>query len=323
MLCSITPFKGNKIPKMFAKNIATLIKGTDLANKIKLQVRNELINIRKAKPEFEPQFVAIAIGNNPASSIYLQRKQEAASFCGLKSKVSHFEETITQKSLIDVINRTNQDPSVHGIIVQLPLPNHLCETTICNAVHPDKDVDGFTQTNLGKLMQKMSERNMIPCTALAVKKILESEGIETYGRTAVVIGRSHNVGLPIAIILGADKEKGGFDMTTISCHRATPSETLASVCRSADVIVSAAGVPDLVDKSMVKPGACLIDVGLNRVKSETGKDIVRGDFNKNVSQVDCKLTPVPGGVGPCTVAFLMYNTLLAAKLQAGIMNHVE
>jgi len=164
----------------------------------------------------------------------------------------------------------------------------------------------------------MTESTMLPCTALAVKKMIEAEGVETYGKTAVVIGRSHNVGLPIAIILGADKLKGGFDMTTVSCHRATPQEKLSEVCRSADIIVSAAGVPGLVEASMVKPGALLIDVGLNRVKSETGRDIVIGDFNKNVTQVDCRMTPVPGGVGPCTVACLMYNTLLAAKLQAGL-----
>eukprot|EP00088_Acartia_fossae_P026366 TRINITY_DN27183_c0_g1_i2.p1 TRINITY_DN27183_c0_g1~~TRINITY_DN27183_c0_g1_i2.p1 ORF type:complete len:190 (-),score=17.79 TRINITY_DN27183_c0_g1_i2:391-915(-) len=172
------------------------------------------------------------------------------------------------------------------------------------------------------MIQSINSSTMLPCTALAVKKIIEAEKIETYGRNAVVIGRSHNVGLPIAIILGADRSKGGFDMTTAICHRATPTHQLSKVCKTADIIVSAAGVPGLVDSSMVKPGSLLVDVGLNRVKSKqnnnTTRDVVIGDFNKNVSQVECRLTPVPGGVGPCTVACLLHNTLLAAKLQHGL-----
>jgi len=300
------------------RNVASLINGVELASCIKNEVKNELLSIRKSKENFSPQFVAIAVGNNPASKIYLKRKQEAALSCGLKSKVIHLEESISQISLLEIIQQLNQDASIHGIIVQLPLPNHLCETTVCNTVLPSKDVDGFTQTNLGKLMQKMSCTTMLPCTALAVKKIIEREKIETYGKNAVVIGRSHNVGLPIAIILGADREKGGFDMTTVSCHRATPTHQLALACRSADIVVSAAGVPSLVDASMIKPGSTLIDVGLNRVKSEN-RDVVIGDFNKNVRQIECRLTPVPGGVGPCTVACLMYNTLLAAKIQMNLL----
>jgi len=171
-------------------------------------------------------------------------------------------------------------------------------------------------------MQNITESTMLPCTALAVKKIIESLEMKTVGLNAVVIGRSHNVGLPISIILGADISKGGFDMTTVSCHRATAPKQLVKACRRADIIVSAAGVPGLVNPDMVKPGAVLIDVGLNRHRTNDGKDIVIGDMTKDVRKVASVVTPVPGGVGPCTVACLMLNTLKAAVLQtqAAVVN---
>jgi len=300
-----------------SRTLATLFNGHALADEIKLEVKQKVKIKQKQHPHFQPQFAAIAVGQHPASSIYLARKQEAAEACGLKSQVLHLEETVTEDRVLGLINDMNQDPNIHGIIVQLPLPSHLSESKICNAVDPVKDVDGFTQTNLGKLMQNITESSMLPCTVLAVKRIIEKMRLTTYGRNAVVIGRSHNVGLPISILLGADISKGGFDMTTISCHRATPLKQLGRVCSTADLIVSAAGVPGLVKPSMLKPGVVLVDVGLNRLRTSDNKDIVVGDMDKDIKQFDCTLTPVPGGVGPCTVACLMHNTFLAAHLQSG------
>jgi len=185
---------------------------------------------------------------------------------------------------------------------------------VCNAVSPGKDVDGFTQTNLGRLMQRTDAATLVPCTALAVKKIISSlDTVNTFGGSAVVIGRSHNVGLPIQVILGADSSKGGLDMTTTLCHRHTPPAELARVLRSADLVVSAAGIPGIVHKNLVKPGCVVVDVGLNRVTDTSGHNKVVGDAHKNVREVASIVTPVPGGVGPCTVACLMYNTLQAAK----------
>jgi len=297
------------------RRLATWYSGRQVAQQILLEVKQMVTSLQQTRQDFQPQFVAIAVGQHQASKIYLERKQEAASACGLKSQVVNLPANVEESKLLDIIQNMNTDDSVHGIIVQLPLPPHLSEVHICNAVHPSKDVDGFTQTNLGKLMQNIAETSMLPCTVLAVKRMIESMQLDTVGRRAVVIGRSHNVGLPISILLGADVHKGGFDMTTVSCHRATPPAQLSSLCRSADLIVSAAGVTGLVDKDMVRPGTVLIDVGLNRHRTPDGKDIVVGDIHKNVQEVDCIVTPVPGGVGPCTVACLMYNTLVAAQMQ--------
>ncbi|XP_023344615.1 bifunctional methylenetetrahydrofolate dehydrogenase/cyclohydrolase, mitochondrial isoform X2 [Eurytemora carolleeae] len=296
------------------RELATIFNGHQLANKIKREVKEEILLNQSFKSSFSPQFVAIAVGHNPASKIYLEKKQEVAEECGLKGQVIHLSEDTFESKILGLIHDLNEDPSIHGIIVQLPLPLHLSEIQICNAVHPSKDVDGFTQTNLGKLMQT-TESTILPCTALAVKRIVEELKMITLGKNAVVIGRSHNVGLPISIILGADMTKGGFDMTTVSCHRATPTHQLTRACLGADLIVSAAGVPGLVNKYLIKPGSILIDVGLNRIRTAAGKNIVVGDMTKDVNEVAGVVTPVPGGVGPCTVACLMYNTLLAAKLQ--------
>jgi len=219
--------------------------------------------------------------------------------------------------LLGIIDEINNDKTINGLIVQLPLPDHMCEVDVCNAVSSCKDVDGFTQTNLGKLMQRSDKAALVPCTALAVKKIISSLGISTFGKSAVVIGRSHNVGLPIQVILGADGSKGGLDMTTTLCHRHTPQEELARVLKTADLVVSAAGVPGIIHKNILKPGCIVVDVGLNRVTDASGGNKVVGDAHKNVKEVASVITPVPGGVGPCTVACLMHNTLQAAKMQRG------
>lgn len=298
--------------------LATMLDGRTVSAKILGQVAKDM-EFLKAKA-VRPRLVPVVVGNVPESEVYIGRKVVAAERHGLDCTVHRFPESIGERSLVGHIQTLNSDPTVHGIIVQLPLPNHLSEQNVCNAVDVAKDVDGFTTRNLGALVQGLSNttgHSFIPCTPLAVLKILQtSVDIPFKGLNAVVAGRSHNVGLPIAVILAADAIKGGLDLTTTLCHRYTPPEELACAVRRADVVVAAAGVPNLITKDMVKPGACVIDVGINRMgkAAQDGKKVkIVGDVSPDVAEVAGWMTPVPGGVGPCTVACLMYNTVMAAK----------
>jgi len=296
------------------RGLATMFQGKLLAAEILAEVKQGVAALGS-----KPSLVAIAVGNHPASKIYLTRKAEAAEVCGVEYQQLAFPPTITEKELIEVIEGLNTDSSVHGVIVQLPLPPHMSESRICNSVLPDKDVDGFTGASLGRLVQ--GENGLVPCTALAVREIVKratsfSSGSDQEpswrGKRAVVVGRSHNVGLPIQILLGSDGDKGGLDMTVTLCHRYTPPEDLAKAVQASDLVVSAAGVPGIITREIVKPGAVLVDVGLTRV-CHLGKNLVVGDVHKEARQVASLVTPVPGGVGPCTVACLMSNTLRAAE----------
>lgn len=307
--------RSNLNKHIFKRTVCTVFNGHHLALKIKTEVRNKIVEMQSFQ-SFKPKLVAIAVGDNPASKIYLAKKEEAAEFCSIDFEKISLHHNSKESDLIKMISDINNDMSVDGLIVQLPLPDHMDEVIVCNSVLPTKDVDGFTQTNLGRLMQKTTDQfSLIPCTALAVKKIISSIGTKTFGGSAVVIGRSHNVGLPIQVILGADSSKGGLDMTTTLCHRHTPPAELARVLEEADVVVSAAGVPGILHKHLVKPGCIVVDVGLNRVIDASGQNKVVGDAHKNVREVASVITPVPGGVGPCTVACLMHNTLIAAANQ--------
>jgi len=296
---------------------ATMLEGKVVSAKILEQVARDMEWLRSEKG-VTPKLVPVVVGQVPESEVYVKRKVAAAQKHGLHCDVLRLPDTIDQAGLLDHISVLNRDPDVHGVIVQLPLPLHLNEEVVCNAVDVTKDVDGFTTTNLGSLVQGVSlGRSFVPCTPLAVLKILQtSVDIPFKGLSAVVAGRSHNVGLPIAIILAADAIKGGLDMSTTVCHRYTPPDQLAEAVSRADVVVSAAGVPNLITKDIVKPGACVIDVGINRVRISGQKSKIVGDVSPDVSQVAGWMTPVPGGVGPCTVACLMYNTVLAAKYQS-------
>lgn len=293
------------------RGLATMFQGKLLAAEILAGVKQGVAALGA-----RPSLVAIAVGNHPASKIYLTRKAEAAKQCGIEYQQLAFPPSITQKDLLEVIEGLNIDPTVHGVIVQLPLPPHMSESRVCNSVLPGKDVDGFTGASLGRLVQ--GEDGLVPCTALAVREIVKKAGPHLPGQTswrgkkAVVVGRSHNVGLPIQILLGSDSVKGGLDMTVTLCHRYTPPEDLTDAVQASDLVVSAAGVPGIITKEMVKPGAVLVDVGLTRV-CHLGKNLVVGDIHREARQVAALVTPVPGGVGPCTVACLMANTLRAAS----------
>lgn len=237
------------------------------------------------------------------------------SFVGITSETLNFPSCITETELIDKINDLNEDDKVDGILVQLPVPDHINERNVCNAVDPRKDVDGFHITNIGKLCLNMN--SFVPCTALGVIEMLKRINIDTKGKTIVICGRSKNVGLPISLILHSDAkyELPGMEATVILCHRHTPQQELENFCKLADIIISATGVVNLIKPHMVKNGACVIDVGITRIKTPEGKTKLVGDVDfDGVKQVAGFITPVPGGVGPMTVAMLMENTYRAALL---------
>jgi methylenetetrahydrofolate dehydrogenase(NAD+)/5,10-methenyltetrahydrofolate cyclohydrolase len=300
----------------FHRSKATVIGGPTTAIKILDRLAGDIEKLRKVN--VVPKLVPIVVGNVAASQVYIKHKVKAAAKAGLDCQVQHYPNEISQVELLERIEELNEDSSVHGIIVQLPLPNQLDEHTICNAVTISKDVDGFTTPNLGRLVQGVDadcQSSFVPCTPLAVLKILQYDvDINFKGLNACVAGRSHNVGMPIAMILAHDAIKGGLDLTTTICHRYTPPEEFAAAVATADVIVTAAGVPSMVTREMVKPGVIIVDVGINSIiDPHTGKRKLVGDVHPDVAEVAGWMTPVPGGVGPCTVACLLHNTVLGAK----------
>lgn len=289
---------------------AAVISGQEIADRILDRVRRSVSKLKRP-----PLLVSVLVGDDAESLVYTGKKREAAARVGISMDVMRLPTDVTADRLCDKIDGLNRDGGVHGVIVQLPLPEHLDEIRTCNLVAPEKDVDGFTAHSLGSLVQSANSNvSFLPSTALAVRELLSASArrMETKlaGKRAVVIGRSLNVGLPIALLLQADSKKGGFDLTTTICHRST--RDLAAVTREADVLVCAAGVRKLVAGDAVKPGAIVIDVGLNRVLLSGGKSRIFGDVCPDVADVAAAVTPVPGGVGPCTVACLLYNTALAA-----------
>lgn len=291
---------------------AAIINGSKIADEIQEELKTIIdtcVNAGKKRPKL----VAILVGNHPASKAYIGRKMKAAKIVGIESYTIHLGEDITQAELLAEIDNLNKDPSVDGVLVQLPLPKGMNDKEVCQAIIPKKDVDGFHLVNLGNLT--LDKSSIIPATPLAVKELVLRSKIETFGKNAVVVGRSKHVGLPIALLLHADGkgETGALDMTTTICHINTPHTELEKYTKLADLVVVAAGVPGLITKEMIKPGACVIDVGITRVKTADGKYRLVGDVDyEGVKKVAGHITPVPGGVGPMTVAMLMKNTVAAA-----------
>ncbi|XP_064072993.1 bifunctional methylenetetrahydrofolate dehydrogenase/cyclohydrolase, mitochondrial isoform X1 [Vanessa tameamea] len=301
-----------------ARIMARVLDGKTLAKEIKDELKikiHDWINIGHRAPSLR----CIIVGNDPASHTYVKNKIQAASDVGIEAETIKYDETFTEDALIAAIESLNRDKNVDGILVQLPLPGGIDERKVCNTVAPEKDVDGFHITNVGQLSLDMP--TIVPATALAVIEMLKRFKIETFGRNAVVVGRSKNVGMPIAMMLHSDgnHDSGlGMDATVTICHRYTPAEQLELHCRNADIIVTATGIPKLIKANMVKPGATIIDVGITRVQSEQGKTKLVGDVDYDeVSKIAGAVTPVPGGVGPMTVAMLMQNTFQAAQKQRG------
>ena len=249
-----------------------------------------------------PHLAVILAGENAASQVYVRNKENACSRAGIHSTIIRLSETCTQEELENAVFSLNQDESVHGILVQLPLPRGLDEARVLALIDPNKDVDGFHAMNSGRLMN--GQQGFVPCTPLGVMKLLEAYDIPTRGKHAVIIGRSNIVGKPMAMLLLA------ADATVSICHSKT--ENLAEITRQADILVAAVGKPDFVTGDMIKPGAAVIDVGINRVNGT-----LTGDVNaEQAEKVAAYLTPVPGGVGQMTIAMLLSNTLDAAERYA-------
>lgn len=299
---------------------AKLIKGSEIREQILAEIKEEVQKIKKSHGKV-PGLVTILVGQNPASISYVTLKVKTAEECGFKEVQDNQPETISEADLLALIDRYNRDDSIHGILVQLPLPKHINEKKVLNAIDPDKDVDGFHPVNVGRLMIGGSEVKFPPCTPAGIQELIIRAGVETKGAEVVVVGRSNIVGKPIAMMM---VQKGvGANSTVTIVHTAT--KDLAYHCKRADILIVAAGVPGLVKPEWIKPGACVIDVGVNRVgekvSEKTGKKvaILRGDvdFDEAV-KVAGSITPVPGGVGPMTITMLMKNTLKSLKFTLGI-----
>ena len=292
---------------------AKLINGNEIARQIREELKIETTQL-KEKYDVVPGLVTVLVGQNPASISYVTAKQKTSKELGFYSIQDNQPENITEEDLLSLIGKYNKDPLIHGILVQLPLPKHINETKVLYAIDPRKDVDGFHPVNVGKLM--IGEADYLPCTPAGIQQLLIRTGVETSGAEVVVVGRSNIVGKPIANIL-LQKQKGANATVTI-CH--TGSKDIAFHTKRADILIVAAGKPNAVTADMVKEGAVVIDVGVNRIgMTPEGKAKLCGDVDfENVKEKAGAITPVPGGVGPMTITMLMMNTVKAAKLAGGI-----
>ena len=290
---------------------AELISGTEISKAILEEIKQEVTEM-KEKSGKVPGLVTILVGENPASISYVTLKVKTALNLGFKEIQDNQPEDISEADLLGLIDKYNNDPEIHGILVQLPLPKHIDDKKVLNAIDPDKDVDAFHPVNVGRLMIGGDEVRFLPCTPAGIQELIVRSGTETKGAEVVVVGRSNIVGKPIAMMMA---QKGvGANSTVTIVHTGTAD--LASHCKRADILVVAAGVPNLVKPEWIKPGSTVIDVGVNRIgkNEKTGKAILRGDvdFDK-AKEIAGKITPVPGGVGPMTICMLMRNTLRSAQ----------
>jgi methylenetetrahydrofolate dehydrogenase (NADP+)/methenyltetrahydrofolate cyclohydrolase len=300
---------------------AKLIKGTEIREEILGEVEEEVKKI-KAEHGKVPGLVTILIGENPASMSYVTLKIKTATRLGFKEIQDSQPVDISEEDLLALIDKYNNDDSINGILVQLPLPKHIDDKKILNAIDPDKDVDGFHPINVGRLMIGGDEVKFPPCTPAGIQEMIVRAGVDTSGAEVVVVGRSNIVGKPIANMM---LQKGdGANSTVTVVH--TRTKDMDAHCKRADILIVAAGVPGLVKPEWIKPGACVIDVGVNRVgekiSEKTGKKIaiLRGDVDFDAAkEIAGSITPVPGGVGPMTITMLMVNTLKSLKFQLGII----
>ncbi|HCV2595991.1 TPA: bifunctional methylenetetrahydrofolate dehydrogenase/methenyltetrahydrofolate cyclohydrolase FolD [Staphylococcus aureus] len=283
--------------------VAKILDGKQIAKDYRQGLQNQVEALKEKG--FTPKLSVILVGNDGASQSYVRSKKKAAEKIGMISESVHLEETATEEEVLNELNRLNNDDSVSGILVQVPLPKQVSEQKILEAINPDKDVDGFHPINIGKLY--IDEQTFVPCTPLGIMEILKHADIDLEGKNAVVIGRSHIVGQPVSKLL---LQKNAS--VTILHSR---SKDMASYLKDADVIVSAVGKPGLVTKDVVKEGAVIIDVG--NTPDENGK--LKGDVDYDaVKEIAGAITPVPGGVGPLTITMVLNNTLLAEKMRRGI-----
>lgn len=283
--------------------MANLINGKEISAKVKADVAKETEAL--AELGITPGLAVVIVGDNPASRVYVNNKKKACEEVGFYSEEYALPAETTQEELMSLIHKLNEKCDIDGILVQLPLPDHLDEKAVIEAISPKKDVDAFHASNVGKIM--IGDYKFLPCTPAGVMELIKSTGIEVSGKNCVVIGRSNIVGKPMAMLLL--HENG----TVTICHSKT--KNLKEICKGADILVAAVGKAKFVTADMVKDGAVVIDVGMNR--NEDGKLCGDVDFD-SVEPIASYITPVPGGVGPMTIAMLMRNTLTAAKENSGI-----
>jgi methylenetetrahydrofolate dehydrogenase (NADP+)/methenyltetrahydrofolate cyclohydrolase len=277
---------------------ATVIDGKAVAASVRERVRGE-VEALTAELGRPPGLATVLVGDDPASAIYVRRKREACEEVGIRSIHNEPDGSISQEELLDLVRELNESDEVDGILVQLPVPDQIDSAAIVNALDPDKDVDGLTSISAGRLAR--GEPGLVPCTPQGIMELLASAGVDPAGKEAVIVGRSNLVGRPVfSLLLGANA-------TVTMCHSRT--RDLGEVCRRAEILVAAAGQPKLVTRDMIRPGATVIDVGTNRTDDGLVGDV---DFDAAV-EVAGAITPVPGGVGPMTIAMLLANTVQAAR----------
>lgn len=291
---------------------AAILDGKALARTMREEIRRETeeLTARGARPGL----AVVLVGENPASVSYVRGKERALAEAGMFERDHRLPEGVGEAHLLALIRELNEDPRVHGILVQLPLPGHIDTEKVVAAIDPDKDVDGFHPINLGRMIRGLD--CFYPCTPHGVVKILERGGIEVAGKEVVIVGRSNLVGRPLSIMLSQKTKIGNATVTV--CHSRT--RNLPERTRRADILIAAAGAPGMITEEMIPPGGVVIDVGVNRVEDATAKKGYRlvGDVDHDAaSRIASHLTPVPGGVGPMTITMLLYNTLIAAKRAEG------
>ena len=284
-----------------------LLDGKAMALQIKEEIANEVRSLT-AEGHRAPHLAAVIVGTDGASMTYVANKEKSSHEVGFTSSVYRMSETTTEKQLLETIDFLNNDPDIDGFIVQLPLPKHINEQKVIDAISPDKDVDGFTPVNIGRMV--LGEECFTPATPMGICTLRKRYGSETAGKHCVVLGRSNIVGTPVANLLS----RKGFDCTVTMCHSKT--KNLKELCLQADILVVAIGKPELVTADMVKDGAVVVDVGIHRVEDASKKNGYRVIGDVKHSEVDAKcswVTPVPGGVGPLTIVSLLQNTMQAYR----------
>ena len=289
---------------------ATIIDGKAIALAIREELASE-VSAFQERTGISPHLAAVLVGDDPASAVYVRNKQRACEKAAIQSTMHRLDADTTQQQLLGLIEQLNADPLVHGILCQLPLPDGIGEQAILDAIAPEKDVDAFHPQSVGLIVQ--GRPRFLPCTPHGIQQLLLRTGVETSGAHVVVLGRSEIVGKPMALLMV--QKQDGANATVTICHSRT--RDLATITASADILIAAIGQPRFVTAEMVKPGAVVIDVGINRVDERLVGDV---DFEP-VSEIAGAITPVPGGVGPMTIAMLLKNTLLAARGLAGELSN--
>lgn len=295
--------------------VAEKIDGKLISSSLRSNIQNEIASLKISHPDFNPKIVIIQVGDRPDSSTYVRMKLKSCAEAGIDGELLKYPADISQDEMINKLNALNNDKSVHGILVQLPLPSQLDEELITNAVNVEKDVDGFSELNIAAVFKKNSKLKIVPCTPKGIMYMIDYEKIQLEGKNAVVCGRSDIVGGPMGKLL----EKRGATVTTL--HSKSSPDQVKFFLKNADVIVSAVGKAGFIHGDDVKSGCVIIDVGTNYVPDETKKSGQRmvGDVDyDSCAQVASKISPVPGGVGPMTVVMVLHNLLQTAKEQYGI-----